>query len=49
MFDAFSIFINVCSWFLSMVWVPSVQKVNFESKFDVFAGCHWGCNYEVGI
>jgi len=49
MFDAFFVFINVCSWFLSMVWVSRVQKVSFESKFDVFAGCHWGCSYKVGI
>jgi hypothetical protein len=48
-FDAFSIFVSVCFWFLRMVWVPRVQRVSFKSKFNVFVGCHWGCSYEVGI
>jgi len=29
--------------------VPSVQKVSFESKFNVFGGYYWGCSYEVDI
>jgi hypothetical protein len=28
-FDVFSIFDSLCSWFLSMIWVLSVQKVIF--------------------
>jgi DNA repair photolyase len=26
-----------------------VQRVNFELKFNVFVGCHWGCSYEIEI
>jgi hypothetical protein len=49
-FDVFSIFDSVCSWFLSMICVLSVQKVIFFlSKFDVFVCYHWGCSYEVGV
>jgi hypothetical protein len=35
-FDVFSIFDSVCSWFLSMIWVLSVQKVIFFNRNLMF-------------